>query len=143
MKLLFTAILLTLSINSFSQEMRSPKFTCTENDSGAEYFVLVGNQFPQIPNLDYSSELQLVESKYYYDGTASMDDIFTIKNITDTSFETEILDLETEGIDLGKISLKMTSDGKLTQTFVMPKEHAQFLGISDPNMKVEFTCGKF
>lgn len=143
MKFILTALLLTLSISAFSQEERSPRFSCTENDSGEEYYVLVGNKFPQIPNLDYSSQLQLIEQKYYNDGTAYLYDIFTIKSISQGTFETEVLDLETEGIDLGKISLKMTNDGKLVQTFIMPAEHAEYLGIEDTTMTVEFTCTKF
>lgn len=145
MKFVLGTLLMAISIVAFSQEMkemRSPKFTCTENESKAEYYVLVGNAFPEIQNLDYSTQLQLVESKYYYDGTASMEDIFTIKNIADTRFETEVLDLKMEGIDLGKISLKMTSDGKLKKTFVMSEENAQQFGMTERSEVTEFTCKK-
>jgi hypothetical protein len=143
MKLIVITFLLTLSINAFSQEERSPRFSCTENESGEEYYVLVGNSFPQIPNLDYSSQLQLVEKKYYNDGSSSLYDIFTIKVQTDSSFETEILDMQTEGIDLGSISLKMDKNGNLVQTFIMPDEHAEYLGIEDTTMMVEFKCTRF
>lgn len=146
MKFVLGTLLMAISIVTFSQEMkemRSPKFKCSENESKAEYYVLVGNAFPQIPDLDYSTQLQLVESKYYYDGTASMEDIFTIKNITDNHFETEVLDLKMEGIDLGKISLKMTNDGKLKQTFVMSEVNAQIMGVSERNVVTKFTCEKF
>jgi hypothetical protein len=143
MKLLITAILLTLSMNSFSQEERSPKYSCTENETGELYYVLIGNKFPQIQDIDYSSQLQLVEQKYYEDATAYLHDIFTIKNSTDSSFETEVLELENQGIDLGKISLKMDESGNLTQTFIMPDEHAEYLGITETTMEIKFTCKNF
>jgi hypothetical protein len=143
MKFLLTALLLTISINSFSQEERSPRFSCTETESGEKYFVLVGNEFPQIPDLDYSSQLQLVEQKYYFDGTAALYDIFTIKSISKNSFETEVMSMENQGIDLGDISLKMDESGKLVQTFIMPDEHSDFLGIEDTTMTIEFNCKPF
>jgi hypothetical protein len=143
MKILLTALMIAFSMNSLSQEERSPKFTCVENESGAEYFVLIGNKFPQIPDRDYSSQLQMVEKDNYYEGTAYLQDIFTIKNITENSFETEVLQMENQGINQGSISLKLNNDGKLIQTFIMPDEHAEFLGIEDTTMILEFSCSAF
>jgi hypothetical protein len=71
-----------------------------------------------------------------------MEDIFTIKSITNTNFETEVLTLKLDGIHLGKISLKMTSDGNLKQTLIYTEEIAQNYGMSEPKTVTEFACKK-
>lgn len=76
-KLLIMASLL-LSFNSFAQEMHSPQYKCSDISTGEIHHILLGNEFPQIPEIDWSEELRIVSPEQYVSGSVDSDRDFII-----------------------------------------------------------------
>ena len=67
-----------LCLSAWSQETHSPQYKCTNIEDEEVKYVLIGNSFPQIPDLDYSHEVILAD-KDEYAGQTSPDFTYEFK----------------------------------------------------------------
>ena len=67
MKKLICALAILTSIASYANETHSPQFEChTTAEPDKKMFLLIGNEFPQSPNLDWSHQAYFAPKESYY-----------------------------------------------------------------------------
>lgn len=75
MKLITILFFILAFSHAQAEETHSPWLKCMDN--GEEVMVMRGNEFPQIPDLDWSQEVAIIPSEDYYNGW-DKDDIYLI-----------------------------------------------------------------
>lgn len=87
MKKLFLLVALGLiSIAAKSNEMHTPQYKCT-SAIGGDLYIMVGNDFPQIPDLDWSNEIKIsTPSQALHCEETKIDNIFTLQAFDNGDF---------------------------------------------------------
>lgn len=77
MKYIFFALFFITSVKVMANETHSPQFKC-EQAGGETVYILMGNEFPQIPDLDWSHEIYLASGEQYFNGSFRNNELYTI-----------------------------------------------------------------
>ncbi len=115
--------LITLSAAK-AQETHTPQYKCVGH-GGESFHILIGNSFPQIPDLDYSNEIVIATPQQYLgcDGTQEPAK-FELANNFD----------EKNGVDTGKF---VSLDSFRTQAITMKNGTEMSIELMDGEMYVE------
>ncbi len=89
---LFTLCTLVLvSVNSFAQETHTPTYKCTHPQTQKVLYVLIGNEFPQIPDLGWKDEVHLATAEeYLHLGGAAEENKYIIQTQDTYGLETQV-----------------------------------------------------
>lgn len=79
MKKLIGFIFLLSTLSAFAQETHSPQFECHEASSpDQKKYLMLGNEFPQIPELDWSHEAYFADKEKYPSGQYKLTSLYII-----------------------------------------------------------------
>lgn len=84
MKYLIITLLVAFCINAQAVEPHSPQFKCLSAESTEATYILLGNAFVQIHDLDWSKEIYLATANEYTSGSYQNNELYLIQSSTST-----------------------------------------------------------
>jgi hypothetical protein len=132
-------ILLSISLYSgllFAQEAHSPQYKCQlDSDNTIVKYILVGNKFPQIPDLDFSNEVIFVEAQEYASSNYPEEMKFNLIDKDGINFQTDINIIDSEdGLTQTNIIFQ---DMVLTHTIQHPLSTCAFEDLCTEEERIE------
>ena len=91
---------------AWANESHSPRYKCQFKNQ-EDIFVLIGNKFPQIPDLDWSHEIYLATAQEYLDGSYRNNELYTISQSTRTEITAINLSKPEQILVLSELSLQV------------------------------------